>query len=500
MRISRSESIPPRGANDGAARPDLALLIWGFPMVFPDRYLALDFETTGLNTKTCGIVEIAVAFVDDDEIAADWSTLCNPGIEVDDGAFEAHKITPEEIAAAPSERDAIEALIMMWLDAPECVVVAYNGDRFDRVLLATRAAFYGIELPPIRWIDPLPVARVALTLPSYTMGNVATFYGVRGSATLHRAAADVAVLVGVVSGLRRTLAAADAAPPSGPATAAPRALRLVDPVAEVELAPVALVKIGADAAPHVRAALSALEVVAGNVAKWCAQAAALPCDTDAEEIVVVDAIGTFRALIRDAEKARKKWTDDLNTQKRAIDGAWREYAIGPAEAAIKDLEDARRPLALARARAADDRRRAQIAQAEADALAEAARRSQAEAEAVAAAELAAVIAGDAVGAEVAAAAALEVVADSNALADSIFDELVAHAEAAPPPKVVGNKATVTDRLVWRCRVVAPRVVPAVFCSPDLAKILAAVEAAGGDIEIAGVEIWNEVETSTRSRR
>ena len=71
------------------------------PFPIPDTYLAIDFETTGRNPRDCGIVEVAVARVSGGVVVDSWTSLANPGRPCDEGAFAAHGITGDEIAAAP---------------------------------------------------------------------------------------------------------------------------------------------------------------------------------------------------------------------------------------------------------------------------------------------------------------------------------------------------------------------------------------------------------------
>ena len=74
---------------------------------------------------------------------------------------------------------------------------------------------------------------------------------------------------------------------------------------------------------------------------------------------------------------------------------------------------------------------------------------------------------------------------ANDIADAVHAEVVQQAAAIAPPPVRASMAVARDRIVWRARIVAPVLVPAAYCSPDLGKIEAAIAAADGQITIKG---------------
>lgn len=481
-----------------------------FPI--PASYIVIDFETTDRNPAIAGIVELAVARVEAGVVAESWATLCNPGLPCSDGARAVHGISDAEIESAPPVADLLAALAGVWLD-PSLPVVAYNGPVFDRVVLecsAKRAGMAG-AFDGLQWLDPLPLARAMLPgLPGYTLAKVGSRLGVLYRAgDLHRAAADVEVTVGVVEGLRER----DLAPPPGAprASIVPTPPRQIEPppADELEAAPPFLAVAGAalaatpaggelELAPLVAEALSALAPLAKRVASWIASADSLPCTDDDEERRIVDALATFKKLAGEAVKARAKFTEEIGRQKRDIEAAWRAQVLEPLDGVVGRLEAVRKPLALARAQAAAAERRR--AEAEAAEIAEA-ERQRLLAEQVAPLEavaLEAAIAGDA-NAEAAALSAADAGLDNaNDTAQAVYEQGIAQAAAIAPAPTRGQLATARDRITWAVRILSPRMVPAAYCSPDLAKILAAIEAADGDISIPGVAFEADLSTSTRS--
>ena len=309
-------------------------------MSLPATFLALDFETTGRDPRACGIVEVAVARVLDGVIGDRWSSLCSPGMPVDPGAAAVHGISDAEIAAAPPVAELLPELYGWLLDG--LPLVAYNGNTFDKLILERVFTDAGVELPALVWHDPLPVARALVpSLRHFKLGQVGSALNVlRDGATLHRAAADLDVLIGVTLELRRRQLAAmmttsvtvQASPELEAAIAAGGhvggTIQVDEPPPFLAPAPAlpaaSLTRHGEDDLPPlVLDARRALVPLQGKVAKWIKAADGLPCDNDADEERVVNAIATFKQLIREAEKLRGTFTDEIGKQKRRIEADFR---------------------------------------------------------------------------------------------------------------------------------------------------------------------------------
>lgn len=460
----------------------------------PISFVALDFETPSRRAADGLFVEVAVALVREGRVVESWATLANPGRPCEPGAEAVHGITAEQLVDAPAIADVLPELLA-WL-GDGLPVVAYNGDTFDRIVFERACINAGLTPPRLQWVDPLPVARSLLRQKSHKLADVAATLQLAPQGDLHRAAADVELLVRVTIQLGNMLQG-QAAPATAPA---PSDTELAPFEATSELAPPPPPAPAAVARPALVAeALAALAPLSAKVKAWIAKADALPCSSAAEEGRVIDAIATFRKLDRDAEVARKVFTDEIGKQKRDIEAAWRTGVAKPIEGVLVRLEAARKPLALARAQAAAAEQRRQREEAEVLALAA---RDEAAAPAVAAndAALEALLSGDTEGALAHAATAAAVIDAANDLADNVHAAVIERSEAVAPAPVRSTMATATDRIVWRVQVLAPELVPAEFCSPDLGKLEQAIAAASGDIVIPGVAFEADVATSTRSRR
>lgn len=89
-----------------------------------DSYVAIDTETTGLDTRWCDLIEVsAVRFVDGKEVES-FASLVKPSeLPIDDFIVKLTGITNEELEDAPSPRAVIEQLAAFIGDSP---VVGHN--------------------------------------------------------------------------------------------------------------------------------------------------------------------------------------------------------------------------------------------------------------------------------------------------------------------------------------------------------------------------------------
>lgn len=92
------------------------------------NYVVFDLETTGKNTDSCGIVEIAAVKVRDGKIVDEFQTLVNPGIAIEKEAQAVHHITESDLEEAPGYED-------IWPRFGQFIgqdlLIAHNGYHFD---------------------------------------------------------------------------------------------------------------------------------------------------------------------------------------------------------------------------------------------------------------------------------------------------------------------------------------------------------------------------------
>ncbi len=465
--------------------------------LLPSSYVAIDFESTGRNPETAGIVEIGVATVRDDVIVEQWATFADPGIPCSEGAAKVHGITPNQIASAQPIADLLPELIEGWL-SDGLPVIAHNANQFDRPLLLASCKRAGIPAPDgITWLDTLQIARKALPGRSHALGHIGSHLGVVSAAdALHRAGEDIRVLVGIIPHLRRLqieqMQAVVPAPVRAPST-----MRIVSAVetevAESELAPIAPPDL-------LTRAKEALVAPLTDLAEIIVSTQEIACETEGEDRKVVDAIVSLRKLHKRVEVLRGTFTDEIGKLKRDIEAVYRENVLKRCDAMVATLEDLRKPRQLRLAREAAEAAEAQRREAEAIAEAE---RQRLIAEQVATAEAAAldaVLAGDMHAAEAATEAAQAALDSANDHASAVYEQVITQAAAIVPPPVRSGSGTSRSAIAWKFTITNPFLVPRLYCSPDTAKIQAAIDAANGQATIPGIEIEQDVKTTVRSGR
>lgn len=102
--------------------------------------LAHDYETTGVDPRTCGVVQSAIAIVDLSidgswEILAQEVALHHPGCPIPDGAARVHGIYDQHVADKPHFEESLAATFEQAFTEfrPEAVL-GYNSNRFDNLI------------------------------------------------------------------------------------------------------------------------------------------------------------------------------------------------------------------------------------------------------------------------------------------------------------------------------------------------------------------------------
>ena len=157
-------------------------------------FAVVDVETTGLDPRSDGVVEVACARVRAGAVVARFASLVDPQRPIPSRAFAIHGIGDRDVAGAPRLRQLEERLCAMARDA---VVVAHNA-RFDTSFLRCLA-----EKPTL---CTLQLARRLVDAPSYRNESLRAFLGLEidgGLGPAHRAGADTEVTVALLLELLR---------------------------------------------------------------------------------------------------------------------------------------------------------------------------------------------------------------------------------------------------------------------------------------------------------
>ncbi len=152
-----------------------------------DPIVVLDFETTGLNTHTCRVIEIGAVRLRDGTVEDSLSVLVNPHIPLPAKITELTGITDAMLADQESAETAIPRLMAFIGD---CAVAAHNSD-FDAAVLHAELQRLGL-----RWegpvLDTLTMARKLYPdMKSHKLGALCKHLGV-SLKNAHRAVHDAA--------------------------------------------------------------------------------------------------------------------------------------------------------------------------------------------------------------------------------------------------------------------------------------------------------------------
>ncbi len=124
----------------------------------------LDLETTGLLTPEHRLVEIAIVLYDYDSCSKLGSFVrrFNPGRPMDPKAQAVHGISFDEVSHLPRIEDDHQAIgIIQGALSKADVVVAHNGEGFDKPFLAMELARIGVAVPSYRLTDTMKDGRWA---------------------------------------------------------------------------------------------------------------------------------------------------------------------------------------------------------------------------------------------------------------------------------------------------------------------------------------------------
>lgn len=161
------------------------------------RFVAIDFETTGLYPYQDRVVEVgAVAFrmeqADDEWIAIEegrYETLVNPQRPIPPEVSAIHGIDDLAVSTAPTFAQAAGKLLP-FLEGS--ILVAHNAP-FDMGFLLAETARAGIEKPGNPAYDTIAIAKTAISgLPSYSLKALAASFGLEQTAA-HRGGDDARV-------------------------------------------------------------------------------------------------------------------------------------------------------------------------------------------------------------------------------------------------------------------------------------------------------------------
>lgn len=152
----------------------------------PEDYVALDLETTGLDPEWDSIIEIGMVRVRHGEVAAEYSTLVNPGMPIDDFIAELTGITNDMLAAAPALPEVLPAA----RDSLGDDIILGHNINFDINFIYDNCERQGLTPVSNDYIDTMRISRRVLPdLKHHRLGDIVNALGV-DHAQAHRAIGD----------------------------------------------------------------------------------------------------------------------------------------------------------------------------------------------------------------------------------------------------------------------------------------------------------------------
>jgi ATP-dependent DNA helicase DinG len=150
------------------------------------EFVAIDVETTGLDSKNDRVIEIGAVKFSGNGIEGEFSSLVNPGITLPEPIIHLTGITNSDVAVAPSFASVAEALLAFMGHHPLC------GHQVDFDISFLNEEFKRIGKPKLGnpEIDTALLSRIILfSIERYSLKHVANALGV-SLEKAHRALAD----------------------------------------------------------------------------------------------------------------------------------------------------------------------------------------------------------------------------------------------------------------------------------------------------------------------
>lgn len=162
-------------------------------MLKQNIYAVVDLETTQTSTETGRIIQIAIAFVQNNKIINQYSTLINPGMAIPRHVVQLTGIDAPMVKSAPAFEDVAHMIHAMLQGT---VFVAHNVN-FDWPFL--NAEFERVGLSPMtgQAIDTVTLSQMLYpTAPGYRLIDMAKYLGV-DHLNPHQADSDAATTAGL---------------------------------------------------------------------------------------------------------------------------------------------------------------------------------------------------------------------------------------------------------------------------------------------------------------
>jgi DNA helicase II / ATP-dependent DNA helicase PcrA len=190
--VIRGDETPRLGAMLGLFKAAQLISSTGFTNAFRD-FTAVDIETTGRDSATVQIVDLAAVRVRNGVIVDEYQTLVKPRIPIEAGAMATHGISESDVAESPFFEEVWPAFREF---CARDVLVAHNGNHFDFPVIRRMAKEFDLAgSQDLTTYDTLPLAR-ELGTGSAKLGDLARSFNIEAGQA-HSAIDDTRTLAKV---------------------------------------------------------------------------------------------------------------------------------------------------------------------------------------------------------------------------------------------------------------------------------------------------------------
>lgn len=142
--------------------------------VMDNEFVVYDFETTGLDTNVCEIIEIGAVKIKRGEIVDVFQTLIKPQKSIPDVITQVTNISNDMVASSPS----IKVVLPAFHDfCKGCILGGYNSANFDDKILSVQSRKLGIEFDN-QTTDVILLARSKMASSNYKLSTVVKNLGI----------------------------------------------------------------------------------------------------------------------------------------------------------------------------------------------------------------------------------------------------------------------------------------------------------------------------------
>lgn len=128
----------------------------GYSLLIPtDNYVVIDIETTGLDPARDSIIELGAVRFRGDKSVSEFSTLINPGFEIDEYISDLTGISNDMLSSAPS----LDQQLPAYLGYIGSDIIVGHNVNFDINFLYDFAEFYGLSPVSNDFVDTMRLSR-----------------------------------------------------------------------------------------------------------------------------------------------------------------------------------------------------------------------------------------------------------------------------------------------------------------------------------------------------